>query len=167
MMTKNKLAIFDRDGVIDDNSKLYYIYKKEDFIFNPGVKEAMAYFTKNNYKIAIVSNQSGIAKGIYTLEDIENLHNWMNEELKNFGAIVNKIYVCPHHPNFSNCLCRKPSPLMLEKAMAEFNADFESSFFVGDSDSDVEAGTKAGIKTFKVKHNGNLYNQLLNFGLIQ
>lgn len=161
-----KLAIFDRDGVIDDNSVCYYVYRRNDFVFNPGVKEALAYLTEQGYKIAIVSNQSGIAKGIYTLDDIKALHQWMTSELEKSGAKIQEIYVCPHHPNFGKCLCRKPQPLLLEKAMAEIGASREETFFAGDSDSDILAGNAAGIKTIKLEPNGNLWQQLCKAGII-
>ncbi len=161
-----KLAIFDRDGVIDDNSTSYYVYRREDFKFNPGVMEALAYLTRHGYHIAIVSNQSGIAKGIYTLGDIDTLHEWMKTELSKNGAAVHKIYVCPHHPDYGRCLCRKPQPLMLEKAMAELGAKAEDTFFVGDSGTDVKAGEAAGVWTIKVEPNGDLYRQLKEHGII-
>ncbi len=155
-----KLAIFDRDGVIDDNSVCYYVYRKEDFKFNPGVVAALSHLTRKGYRIAVVSNQSGIAKGVYTLQDINDLHQWMTEELARQGAVIQRIYVCPHHPDVSRCLCRKPQPLMLEKAMAEMGATPEETFFVGDSATDVQAGNAAGIRTIKVEPNGDLYMQL-------
>lgn len=162
-----KLAIFDRDGVIDDNSTCYYVYRKEDFKFNPGVMEALAHLTRRGYHIAVVTNQSGIAKGIYTLDDINALHEWMTGELARNGAVVHNIYVCPHHPDKSRCLCRKPQPLMLEKAMAQFGAEPGETLFVGDSDTDVQAGKAAGVRTIKVEPNGNLYEQLLKHGIIE
>lgn len=162
-----KLAIFDRDGVIDDNSVCYYVHRQEDFKFNPGVVQALAHLTRRGYHIAVVSNQSGIAKGIYTLDDINALHDWMTAELSRQGAVIQRIYVCPHHPSVSKCLCRKPQPLMLEKAMAELGAKPEETFFVGDSDTDVKAGEAAGITTIKVTPNGDLYSQLREHGIIE
>ncbi len=162
-----KLAIFDRDGVIDDNSTCYYVYRKEDFKFNPGVGEALAHLTRRGWRIAVVSNQSGIAKGVYTLGDIHALHSWMTDELARQGAVIQRIYVCPHHPSTGNCLCRKPQPLMLEKAMAELGAKPTETFFVGDSDTDVKAGEAAGVRTIKVEPNGDLYSQLVMHGIIE
>lgn len=162
-----KLAIFDRDGVIDDNSVCYYVYRKEDFKFNPGVVHTLAHLTRQGYCIAVVSNQSGIAKGVYTLQDVNILHDWMTDELARQGAVIQRIYVCPHHPSVSNCLCRKPQPLLLEKAMAEMGAKPEETFFVGDSDTDIKAGAAAGIRTIKVEPNGDLYRQLREQGVIE
>ncbi|MCQ2251923.1 MAG: HAD family hydrolase [Bacteroidales bacterium] len=162
-----KLAILDRDGVIDDNSQHYYVYRKEDFTFNPGVMEAIASLCRDGYRIAVVSNQSGIAKGLYTLQDIDQLHQWMAGEIEKNGGRIDKVYICPHHPNYSNCLCRKPNPLLLEKAMAEMGATRDNVFFVGDSDTDLQAGMHAGIRTYKVEKNGNLYNQLKELNIIK
>jgi len=166
---KTKLAILDRDGVIDDNSKCYYVYKREHFTFNPGVLEAIARLCKGGYTIAIVSNQSGIAKGEYTLDQISELHQWMCQEIAKAGGNVDphRIYVCPHHPSKTNCLCRKPKPLLLQKAMAEADAAPESTIFIGDAATDVQAGEAAGITTYKVEPNGNLLSQLLNMNVIE
>lgn len=163
-----KLAILDRDGVIDDNSQCYYVYRKEDFVFNPGVLESIAHLTRAGYQIAIVSNQSGIAKGEYTLDDIRNLHKWMCAEIEKAGGHIDpdRIYICPHHPKYTNCLCRKPKPLLLEKAMAESGAESHDTIFIGDSPTDVEAGNAAGIRTYKVEPNGNLLEQLMAMGVI-
>ncbi len=165
---KTKLAILDRDGVIDDNSQCYYVYRKDQFTFNPGVLEAIARLCRSGYTIAIVSNQSGIAKGEYTVSDIEELHLWMCGEIARAGGCVDpgRIYVCPHHPSKTNCLCRKPKPLLLQKAMAQAGADCGSTIFIGDADTDVLAGQAAGIATYKVEPNGNLLHQLQKHGLI-
>lgn len=171
-MTKNmtkRLAILDRDGVIDDNSQCYYVYRREDFKFNPGVLEAIAALHEAGYTMAIVSNQSGIAKGQYTLGDIRILHQWMCGEIEKAGGHISphRIYICPHHPKVTNCLCRKPKPLLLQKAMAEAGvSDPGDCIFIGDSPTDVEAGNAAGIKTYKVEPNGNLYTQLKNYNII-
>ncbi len=158
----------DRDGVIDDNSQCYYVYRQSDFKFNPGVLEAVSALTRQGYTLAIVSNQSGIAKGEYTLRQIEELHRWMCAEIEKHGGHIDprRIYICPHHPRHTNCLCRKPKPLLLEKAMAEAGATAEDTIFIGDSATDVEAGTAAGIATYKVEPNGNLLNQLIQYKLI-
>lgn len=163
-----KLAILDRDGVIDDNSKCYYVYRKEDFKFNPGVPESIAALCRAGYTIAIVSNQSGIAKGQYTLADTAQLHQWMCRQIELSGGHIDpgRIYICPHHPKFTNCLCRKPKPLLLQKAMSEAGVQSADTIFIGDSPTDVEAGNAAGIATYKVEPNGNLYNQLKQYGII-
>ncbi len=165
---KTKLAILDRDGVIDNNSKCYYVYKREHFEFNPGVLDALRLLHEGGYTIAIVSNQSGIAKGEYSLGEVSDLHEWMCQEIARAGGYVDpsRIYICPHHPSKTNCLCRKPKPLLLQKAMAEAGADTGSTIFIGDAITDVQAGQAAGIATYKVEPNGNLLHQLQKMNLI-
>ncbi len=166
---KTRLAILDRDGVIDDNSQCYYVYQKSDFKFNPGVLEAIAALTREGYTLAIVSNQSGIAKGEYTLGQINELHQWMCGAIEEAGGHIDpsRIYICPHHPRHTNCLCRKPKPLLLERAMAAAGVCAADTIFIGDSPTDVEAGTAAGIVTYKVEPNGNLYSQLIQYKVIE
>lgn len=154
---KNKAIFLDRDGVINEE-RGEYTFRIEDFILNDGLIDALKIFQTKNYKLIVISNQSGIAKGIYTKQDVELLHSHLKSIFKNHGVELAEIYFCPHHPDFSKCLCRKPDSLLLEKAIARFNIDASKSYFIGDADRDVEAGEKAGVKTIKVMPNSSLMN---------
>ena len=147
-------VFFDRDGVL--NKEKHYVYKKEDFEWQPGAIEAISFLQQKGYYVFVVTNQSGVARGYYSYEDVENLHSYMQKQLKENDGHIDAFYYCPHHPDFSaECSCRKPKPGMLLKAMAEFAVDKEHSFLVGDKPSDIEAAKNAGIKGYLYK-DGNL-----------
>lgn len=158
-------ALFlDRDGVI--NVEKNYLYKIKDFEFNKGIFELCKYFQKLNYKIFIITNQSGIARGLYSLDDLKRLHDWMLSHFFKNKIIIDKIYFCPHHPEFDcNCECRKPSPGLIFKARDEFNLNLAESVLIGDRKTDIIAGKNAGVgNTFLIKKNKLLSNQnLINF----
>lgn len=152
----NKAIFLDRDGVINHPKKNYYVYRKEDFIINRGVIEALQYLQEKDYLLFVITNQGGISKGKYSQSDVEAVHTHMEEEFSRHGIDLSGIYYCPHHPKNERCLCRKPEPLMLQKAMAQFDVDGERSWFIGDKKTDVEAGRRAGVNTLKVRRNQDL-----------
>lgn len=160
-----KIVFLDRDGVINDNSD-YYVYHWEDFKINVGVVDALVEFKKKGFEFIIISNQSGIAKSIYSIYDVEILHQRLDEYLKNFDIKILEYYYCTHHPDVTNCLCRKPSSLLFEKAIARFHINKEKSFMIGDQVRDIEAAEKAGIKGILVESNTNLHTvayQILHY----
>ena len=152
----NKAIFFDRDGVINNDKGHYYIYKIEDFKINEGIVESLKKFQENNYLLIIISNQGGISKGIYTIEQVEEVHNYLKNYLQKHNIELTEIYYCPHHSSNEKCLCRKPNTLLLEKAIARFNIDVSSSFLIGDGDRDIEAGNKIGLHTIKIETNENI-----------
>ncbi len=140
----NKALFLDRDGVV--NKEKNYLYKIEDFEFIDEVFETCKYFQEKGYLIIIITNQAGIARGKYTEDDYEILTNWMIKEFEKNNIKISKVYYCPHHPDFSGeCECRKPNPGMILQAKKEFDIDLSQSIFVGDKNSDIEAGIKAGV----------------------
>jgi len=142
----NKALFLDRDGVI--NKEKNYLYKKEDFEFIDGVFETCRTYSDKGFLIIVITNQAGIARGIYSEEDFDNLTRWMNKCFKENGITITKVYYCPHHPDFSEpCDCRKPNPGMLLSAKKMFNLDMKESILVGDKESDIEAGINAEIGT--------------------
>lgn len=154
----NKAVFLDRDGVINNDEGLYYIYKKDDFTINPGIIESIVMLNKHNFKVIVISNQGGIGKGLYTKKDTDELHTFLNEKLKQAGGNIIEFYYCPHHPDTGLCLCRKPSGLMIEKAIARFHLDRQNCYFIGDSQRDVEAAQNAGIKGILIPKNSNIYS---------
>ena len=103
---------------------------------------------QGKYIFIIITNQSGIARGMYKKEDVDVLHNALLARLASEHIHIQDVFFCPHHPDHgSNCLCRKPSSLLLEKAAAKHNIDLGSSWMIGDKTTDVEAGLAAGCKT--------------------
>jgi len=141
---KSKALFLDRDGVI--NMEINYLYRIEDFIFINGIFELCEKYHQNGYKIFVITNQAGIAKGFYDENDFYTLTNWMINKFSSKGITISKVYYCPHHPEISgSCTCRKPNPGMIKQAEKEFDLDIENSILIGDKISDIEAGKNAGI----------------------
>ena len=154
-------AVFlDRDGVINSNANHYYVYHKNDFVLNPGVIKSLKRILENGYSLIIVSNQGGISKKKYTKQDVEELNDYIIALFAHKGIDILESYYCPHHSDIEQCICRKPDSQMIEKAVARFRVDIDNSFLIGDSDRDIEAAEKIGIKGIKVKANNNLFDEL-------
>ena len=151
-----KAVFIDRDGVINDDRENYYIFRPQDFKINTGVLDALKKIQEKGYLLIVISNQGGIARGQYTKEEVDHLHLHFQNELLKHGAEITEFFYCPHHHTVENCLCRKPRPLMLQKALAKYNIDANNSYFIGDKKSDVEAGKLAGVKPILVKPNTDL-----------
>lgn len=152
----NKAVFFDRDGTINSDEGHYYIYRKEDFVLNPGVVEGMKRLSDAGYLIIVVTNQGGVAKGLYTETEVGEVNDYMCEMLKSRGIEVKKVYYCPHHDSVAPCTCRKPQPGMLVAAIDEFNISPSESYMIGDSNRDIEAAFAAGIEGIKIKKNSDI-----------
>jgi D-glycero-D-manno-heptose 1,7-bisphosphate phosphatase len=167
MLRQRKKAVFlDRDGVINRKGSSYYIFREEEFIFNKGVTEALAYFASKGYLLIVITNQGGIAKGIFNVAQLEKLHGFMKEKLNEAKISITDIYYCPHHPDISKCKCRKPGTLLFEKAIRKYHIDTKNSYMIGDSDIDIEAAKKAGITGIKLTTNGNMMTEVVSAGRI-
>ncbi len=142
----NKCIFFDRDGVINKD-KVDYVYTLEEFKILPGVLEAFNKFKADGYKLIVITNQSGIAKGIFTMDDVDNCHNYLQEISNN---AIDDFYISPYHESKSSSLTRKPGSLMWEKAIAKHNIDVTKSIMIGDKARDLEPAKKLGIKTIQV-----------------
>jgi D-glycero-D-manno-heptose 1,7-bisphosphate phosphatase len=146
----NKAAFLDRDGVINPNAPDGgYTTRWEDFHFLPGVAEAIALLNRANYLVIVVTNQRGVAKGLLTIQTLEDIHLKMTTHLAAAGARLDAIYYCPHGSD-QPCACRKPSPGMLLSAAHDHDIDLKNSWMIGDTDSDIEAGKHAGCRTIKI-----------------
>lgn len=149
---QKKTVFFDRDGVLNVDKS--YLYKIEELEWIDGAREAIAYLTKLGYLILVITNQSGIARGYYTIEDMNKLHEYMAKEVLKLGGKIDEFYYCPHLPEgiipeyAIECDCRKPKPGLLLQAMADYPIDKEQSFLIGDKSRDVKAAEAAGIKGY-------------------
>ena len=150
---KSRALFLDRDGVI--NKEINYLFKIEDFSFNRGIFKLCKHYQDQDYKIIVITNQAGIARGLYSKNEFHDLTNWMILEFLQRGITIDKVYFCPHHPDYTGkCLCRKPEIGMIRDAEKEFNLDLSKSVLIGDKNSDIEAGRKAGIgKNFLIEPN--------------
>jgi len=155
-----KAIFLDRDGVLLNDAGRYYIYKTDDIIINNGVIDALKRLTNMGFLLVVISNQGGIAKQIYTKEDVEKIHSELKRQFKIEGIDIKEYYYCPHHSDVEKCLCRKPEPLLIEKALARFNIDPNKSFMIGDNKRDIDAGKKVGLSCIKIKPNQNLLDVL-------
>jgi D-glycero-D-manno-heptose 1,7-bisphosphate phosphatase len=152
---RRKAVFLDRDGVINKRAKEHeHIKSWGEFEFLPNVAETIRELNKE-FLVVMISNQGGIAKGVMSEQDLEEIHSKMETELKKNGARIDKIYFCPHADN-DNCSCRKPMPGMLLRAAEELNIDLADSFMVGDSISDIKAGKSAGCKTILINNSKNV-----------
>jgi len=147
-------AIFlDRDGTINEDPG--YLDEPNKVFLLPGAGEGLSILkNKFNFKLIVISNQSGVARGLLTHEIVKNINNKINELLLKFDVQIDDFYYCPFHPEFSkeeDCICRKPSPKLVNDAAIEHNIDLSKSYFIGDMVSDIECGKNAGLKTILVK----------------
>lgn len=152
----NKAVFLDRDGVL--NRELgRYVCGPEDLEVLPGVPAALKRLREKGYLLIVVTNQAGIARGLYTHETLRRMHEKLEEELARAGVRLDAIYYSPQHPDHSGrSLCRKPGPLMLEKAMARFGIDPSRSYFIGDRERDMQAAAAAGVKGILIPSNSSL-----------
>lgn len=163
-------AVFlDRDGTI--NIDPGYIGRPEIVELFSDVPEGIAELKKLDFKLIVISNQSGIARGYFKTKDVEAVNTRINELLKKDGAAIDAFYYCPFHPEFNTpeeCECRKPSPKLVFLAAKELDIDLSKSYFVGDMISDIECGINAGIKTILIDRNANqeTISNLNNLGKI-
>ena len=146
----NKAAFLDRDGVINKKAPGEgYITRSEDFQLLPGVAEAISLLNRAGFLVIVVTNQRGIARGLFTHSNLSQIHDKMTRDLAASGARLDAVYFCPHDKE-PPCDCRKPSPGMILTAAAEHDIDLCNSWMIGDSESDREAGNRAGCRTFMI-----------------
>jgi len=145
MANKNKAVFLDRDGVL--NKELGdYVCRVEDFVVLDNF-EALKTLQDRGYLLIVATNQGGLAKGWYSEADLAKMHQYLRETYKQHGVEFTDIFYCPHHPDFTgDCDCRKPKPGLLLQGIAKYNIDPAQSYFIGDRERDVIAGTAAGVK---------------------
>ncbi|HBS87683.1 MAG: hypothetical protein A2W91_15580 [Bacteroidetes bacterium GWF2_38_335] len=153
----NKAVFFDRDGVIN-KERGDYTFRIDDFVINEGIFDSMRLLSAKNYLLFIITNQGGISKGVYSMDDVEKLHKHMLSLFVKEAIRIEKIFLCPHHHENESCLCRKPGSLLIEKALAIYNIDPLKSYFIGDRDRDIMAAQNAGVNGIKVESNQDITN---------
>lgn len=162
---KNKCAFLDRDGVI--NIDRGYISKVSDFKIYPGVGKAINLLNKKNYLVIIITNQSGVGRGLIKLNELKLIHSFLKKNISKYNAKINDIFFCPYHPKFGKGKYkkksndRKPGDGMIRKAIKKWKINTNTSFMVGDKISDKLAAKKAKIKFFYKKEK-NLNTQIKN-----
>ena len=143
---KSICAFLDRDGVLN-RDRVNYAYEIENFEVLKGVPAALRTLRDAGFRRIVITNQSGIAKGIYTRQHMQRCHDFLQMTT---GHLIEKIYYAPHHPSVTESLTRKPGSLMLEKAIARFNADVAKSWMIGDAERDLIPAQKLGLQTIRV-----------------
>lgn len=138
----NKAIFLDRDGTLNEDEG--YVHKVEDYKLLPGVIEALK-LLKDKFLFFIITNQSGVGRGYYELEDVHKFNEAMLEEFEKEGIKVEEIFICPHHPD-EDCDCRKPNEKFIRQAEKEYNVDLKKSYMIGDHGHDVELGLNVGAK---------------------
>lgn len=141
-----KCIFLDRDGVINEDNP-NYTFRVESFKILPQVIEALRLLKSNGFFLVVVTNQSGIAQGLYTQSQMQQCHDFFQQQS---GNIIDHFYFSPDHPTVSASLSRKPSALMFEKAIAKFNIDVTRSWMVGDRGRDIVPARKLGINTIQI-----------------
>lgn len=164
MIKKRKAIFLDRDGVINKKRDDYVKFIDELEIF-PYVANSIKKFNDHNFLVVVVTNQSAVNRGLTTKNNVNQIHQTIKKHVEKENARIDQFYFCPHKPD-ENCNCRKPKSGLLLKAITEFQIDPKSSWMIGDSDSDIEAGKLVGCNTIKIDENVDLAkatNIVLNF----
>ena len=147
----NKAVFLDRDGTIVED--VGYLNNPQQLKFIPGSIEAIKKLNEKGYKVVVITNQSGIARGLISEDMLQTIDKTLHKWILNGGAHLDGVYYCPHHPEHGVypyrqvCECRKPHPGLIKRAHRELDIDLTQSFMIGDKDSDIEAGKRAGTKT--------------------
>ena len=140
----NKAVFLDRDGTIAPD--VHYCSRAEDFNLFSFTAKAIRMLNNHGFKVIIITNQSGIARGYFTEEILATIHEKMIRELTQKGATLDGVYYCPHHPD-EHCVCRKPNTDLVRRAVLDHDIEIEQSFVIGDSPVDIGMGKRVGCKT--------------------
>jgi len=145
-----RCVFLDRDGVINEKAPPHeYVRSWTDFRFLPNIVDWIRLFNVLGYLVIVISNQRGVARGIMSAADVEDIHRRMTAELATQGAILNDIYYCPHEEG--ECDCRKPRPGLVLQAREKWDIDLAESLLIGDADSDAELAMNCGVRFLRVE----------------
>jgi len=145
----DRYVILDRDGTINVDSD-DFVKSPEEWLPLPGSLEAIAELNRQGYKVVVITNQSGVARGLFDWATLEAMHAKMHDLLAKIGGRIEAIYICPHGPD-DVCDCRKPKPGLFNRFAAEHGIDLSNVYSVGDSLRDIEASRAAGARPLLVK----------------
>lgn len=158
----------DRDGVVNKKIENGYVTSPEEFIFLPGVKDAIAQLSKIFGRILIITNQQGIGKGLYSQKTLRDIHKKMLKEISDAGGKIDDVFFCPHLAGDFFCNCRKPKTGLILQAKEKFpDINFSLSVLVGDSISDTELGKKLGMVTVKIHSKKDMFTDIVFSSLSQ
>src|SRR5258707_5740244 len=149
-LLRRPAAFFYRDGLLNEDTG--YVHRSDQVRWVEGARETVRWLNDAGYLVFVVTNQAGIARGLYSEEHVDSLHGWMSAELRIHGAHIDSIEYCPFHPEGTVerykrvSDLRKPAPGMIRKLLSEWPVDASQSFLVGDRESDIEAAAAAGIR---------------------
>ncbi len=172
--SQKRAAVFlDRDDTI--NIDYGYVFEKEKLVFMPGAVEAIKKLNDAGFLIFVVTNQSAVARGYCSEQEVVAFHEHMEKQLQTTGASVDAYYFCPHHPDFGDekyrryCKCRKPENGMFDMAVNDFEFDVERSWMVGDKIRDIQFGIKSGLRTILIgnEHHENLISDFFQPSLLK
>ena len=155
-MNKLKTVFVDRDGVINQE-RSDYVKSISELEIYPNVAKNIKSLKDAGFLVIVITNQSAVNRGIITHEIVSQIHDSIQDHLKKYGTFLDGFYYCPHIPS-ENCNCRKPKPGLFQQAILELNIDLNSSWMIGDSDSDIEAADSIGCKAIKINDNFSLDN---------
>ena len=147
-----KIFFLDRDGVI--NKEIGYLHEIKKFEFIDGIIDALLFIQSKGFEIVIITNQSGIGRGIYSLDKFLELNSWMLSYLASKKINILEVFYCSHSPS-DNCICRKPKPGLFLNAKDKFDICMEQSWSVGDKETDIQAAKSAGIKNTILVRSGH------------
>ncbi len=150
----NKAVFLDRDGTIVED--VGYLNDPKQIAFIPGSIEAIKKLNEAGFKVVVITNQAGVARGLITEDMLQTIDKTLHKWILSGGAHLDGLYYCPHHPEHGvypykqTCECRKPHPGLIKRAQRDLDIDLKQSFMIGDKHSDIEAGKRAGVKTIFV-----------------
>jgi D-glycero-D-manno-heptose 1,7-bisphosphate phosphatase len=148
-MNEDRYVLLDRDGVINHDSE-HFIKSPEEWLPIEGSLEAIAMLNQHGYKVVVITNQSGIARGLFDTKTLNDIHAKMQQMVVDHGGVIDAIYSCPHGPD-NDCNCRKPKSGLLELFAQEKNVDLTTTTFIGDSFRDIQAAQAVGATPILVK----------------
>ena len=157
----DKVLFLDRDGVVNHDPG-DYTCSVEDFQFVEGIISFLKGVSEQGYRIIGITNQGGIAKGRYSIDDFLDIDRYMTSTFRENGIHYLETFFCPHHHEFGKCICRKPESGMLEKAMAIYGLQPQNCLMIGDSQRDIDAASKVGVRGILVPSNSNIDQLGLN-----
>jgi len=161
----NKLIFIDRDGVINEEPSNFgfdYIIEKKLFKFLPRVFSALKLLVDNNYDIYIISNQAGVGKGIFSKEVLDEITDYMLEELNRKGVVIKGVKYCTHTSD-ENCDCRKPRTKLFEDVYKDYNSDKKELFFITDQQKDIEAALNFSMKSILILGGKSRIKEIFDF----